>query len=94
MGIIGITVSPSNPDNLYAIVEAEKGGVFRSRDAGQTWTRVNEERELRQRAWYYSRIYADPASIAPGTAVRASRPSPRPTATTTTCGSLPRIPCA
>jgi len=60
LGIIGITVSPSNPQNLYAIVESENGGVFRSRDAGETWEKTNENRELRQRAWYYSRIYADP----------------------------------
>ena len=61
LGISGITVSPSNPDNLYAIVEAAEGGVFRSTDAGETWKRVNQERKLRQRAWYYSRINADPA---------------------------------
>jgi len=61
LGISGIAVSPTNPDNLYAIVEAEEGGVFRSRDAGETWTRTNSERKLRQRAWYYTRIYADPA---------------------------------
>jgi photosystem II stability/assembly factor-like uncharacterized protein len=60
-GIAGIAVSPSNPDNLYAIVEAAEGGVFRSTDAGETWKQVNRERKLRQRAWYYSRINADPA---------------------------------
>ena len=61
LGIIGITVSPTAPDNLYAIVEAEEGGVFRSRDGGETWKRTNKDRNLRQRAWYYTRIYADPA---------------------------------
>ncbi len=61
LGIIGIDVSASNPENLYAIVEAEKGGVFRSKDGGDTWAKVNDERKLRQRAWYYTRIYADPA---------------------------------
>ncbi|MEM8941709.1 MAG: glycosyl hydrolase, partial [Pseudomonadota bacterium] len=60
LGIIGITVSPSNNKNLYAIVEAEKGGVYRSRDGGKSWTQVNEDRNLRQRAWYYTRIFADP----------------------------------
>ena len=61
LGAIGITVSPTNNQNLYAMIEAEEGGVFRSRDGGETWVRVNEERKLRQRAWYYTRLYADPA---------------------------------
>ncbi len=60
IGIVGITVSPANPDRLWAIVEAEDGGVFRSDNGGRTWTKTNEQRNLRQRAWYYSRIYADP----------------------------------
>ena len=60
LGIIGVTISPSNPQNVYAIVEAEEGGVFRSRDGGETWEKTNESRDLRQRAWYYTRIYADP----------------------------------
>jgi len=58
-GIVGVTVSPVNSNRLWAIIEAEDGGVFRSDDAGQTWEKVNENRALRQRAWYYSRIYAD-----------------------------------
>ena len=60
IGKVGITVSPANPERLYAIIEADDGGVFRSDNGGRSWTRVNEGRNLRQRAWYYTRIYADP----------------------------------
>lgn len=62
VGKIGITVSPANPDRVWALVEAEDGGVFRSENAGKTWARTNEDRRLRQRAWYYTRIYADPGN--------------------------------
>jgi photosystem II stability/assembly factor-like uncharacterized protein len=61
VGIIGVDISRSNPQNIYAIVEAADGGVFRSKDGGETWEKTNDDRALRQRAWYYTRIYADPA---------------------------------
>jgi len=59
LGIIGVTVSPINHERIWAIIEAKEGGVFRSDDGGETWIKTNDDRALRQRAWYYSRIYAD-----------------------------------
>ena len=59
IGIIGIAVSPVNSQRVWVILENENGGVFRSDDGGKTWKKTNSERKLRQRAWYYSRIYAD-----------------------------------
>ena len=60
LGVIGLAVSPKNSNRVWAIVEAKDGGVFRSENGGRTWRRINDQRDLRQRAWYYSRIYADP----------------------------------
>lgn len=60
LGIIGVTVSPVNSKRVWAIIEADEGGVFRSEDGGMNWRRVNKSRSLRQRAWYYSKIHADP----------------------------------
>jgi len=62
LGRIGVTVSPANPDRVWALVEAADGGVFRSDNGGRNWTKTNEQSILRQRAWYYSHIFADPRS--------------------------------
>jgi len=64
LGNIGVTVSPVNNNIVWAIVEnKDKGGVYKSTDGGETWKLINSERKLRQRAWYYSRIYADPQDV-------------------------------
>jgi photosystem II stability/assembly factor-like uncharacterized protein len=60
VGKIGVAASAAAPERVWVIVEAEDGGVFRSDNGGASWTKVNESRNLRQRAWYYSRLYADP----------------------------------
>jgi photosystem II stability/assembly factor-like uncharacterized protein len=58
-GRIGISVSQANPERVYALVEASDGGVYRSDNGGRTWAKQNSENDLRQRAWYFSHIYAD-----------------------------------
>ena len=59
-GNIGIAISPAKPSRVWALIEADSGGVYRSDDAGATWQFLNGDRNLRQRAWYYTKIFADP----------------------------------
>jgi photosystem II stability/assembly factor-like uncharacterized protein len=60
LGKIGLAVSGADSNRVYAQIEAEDGGFFLSDDAGATWTKVTDRRDLRQRAFYYTRVYADP----------------------------------
>ncbi len=60
IGKIGVAVSGADSNRVYAIVEAEKGGLFASDDAGATWKLMNDGRNIRQRAFYYTHVAADP----------------------------------
>ncbi|HEY5425749.1 MAG TPA: hypothetical protein VIJ77_04290, partial [Candidatus Tumulicola sp.] len=62
LGKMGISVAAGNPRVVYAMVQAHEGGVFRSTNGGATWKRVNAEMKLRQRAFYYMAISADPTN--------------------------------
>jgi photosystem II stability/assembly factor-like uncharacterized protein len=61
-GKVGVAVAPSDGSRVYALIEAEKGGLFRSNDGGETWELINPSHALRQRAWYYSTITVNPSN--------------------------------
>ena len=61
-GKVGVAVAPSDGRRVYALIEAEKGGLYRSDDGGGSWTLANPSHELRQRAWYYSTLTVNPAN--------------------------------
>jgi photosystem II stability/assembly factor-like uncharacterized protein len=62
IGKIGVSVSGANPNRVYALVEANGGGLFRSDDAGAAWTLVSTDADIRQRGFYFSKVFADPVN--------------------------------
>ncbi|MDZ7359508.1 MAG: glycosyl hydrolase [candidate division KSB1 bacterium] len=60
MGKIAVAVSPKNSERVWALIEAEKGGLYRSDNGGKNWQLINSKRVLRARAWYYIEVFADP----------------------------------
>ncbi len=62
LGRIDISVSAADSKRIFAMVEAKEGGLYRSDDSGAHWALVSDDGRLRQRAWYFSKIYADPKS--------------------------------
>ena len=60
MGRIGVTVSGGDSNRVYALIEAKKGGIYRSDDGGEHWILINDDERYRQRAWYFTHIFADP----------------------------------
>ncbi|XVJ60225.1 MAG: glycosyl hydrolase [Tepidisphaera sp.] len=63
VGRIGMTVSPANPDVLYAIVEAQadKSGTYRSTDRGESWEKRSGY--ISSSPQYYQELIADPKNV-------------------------------
>jgi photosystem II stability/assembly factor-like uncharacterized protein len=62
-GRIGLDVCRTEPDVVYALVEHQNSGVFRSENKGETWIRMSDQRtydRVNFRPFYYSKITVDP----------------------------------
>ena len=59
LGRIGVSVSGADSNVVYALIEAKKGGLYRSDDGGTNWSLINEDHRFRQRAWYFTHVWAD-----------------------------------
>ena len=62
LGRIGLAISPSNPNRVYALVEAKKNALYRSDDGGEHFEKVNDKSEIGDRPFYYSDIRVDPTN--------------------------------
>jgi photosystem II stability/assembly factor-like uncharacterized protein len=62
-GRVGVTVSGSDPQRVYALIEAAQGGLYRSDDGGDNWSRINPDHRFTQRAWYFTHVFADPKNV-------------------------------
>jgi len=60
LGRIGVAVSGADDNQVWAIIEAERGGIYHSGDGGESWQLVNASHDYTQRAWYFHHIFADP----------------------------------
>ena len=61
LGRIGVTIAPSNPQRVWALIGADesKAGLYRTDDGGESWTRVSDDHDLTTRGWYYNHVHAD-----------------------------------
>jgi len=63
LGRISVSVSGGDPNVVYALIEAKKGGLYRSDDGGANWSLINDDHRFRQRAWYFTHVWADPKDV-------------------------------
>jgi photosystem II stability/assembly factor-like uncharacterized protein len=62
-GRIGLAVAPSQPERLYALVDAapkEEGGLYRSDDGGVHWNHASADARIFGRGWYFCSLTVDP----------------------------------
>ena len=59
-GRIGLTISTSHPNTMYAVIDATDGGIFRSDDGGATWVHTSTDKRVWGRGWYFGGVTVDP----------------------------------
>lgn len=59
LGRIGIAIAPSKPELVYALIEANENGLYKSEDGGKNWKLI-QNKDIGGRPFYYSEIYVDP----------------------------------
>jgi photosystem II stability/assembly factor-like uncharacterized protein len=57
MGRIGLAIAPGNPAHIYALIESKNGVLFESRDGGNRWAKVSDDRSIQARPFYFSHLY-------------------------------------
>jgi photosystem II stability/assembly factor-like uncharacterized protein len=57
VGRIGLAIAPSNPSHIYALVESKSGVLWESRDGGNRWAKVSDDRSIQARPFYFSHLY-------------------------------------
>ena len=62
VGRIGVRAAPSNPNVVYAIMEAKEGTLYRSDDRGETFRQVSRNAQIVSRGFYYTRVRIDPTN--------------------------------
>ena len=60
LGRIGLAIARSNPDVVYALVEAERSELIRSEDGGRSWETISDRPGIVPRPFYYADIRVDP----------------------------------
>ncbi|MFK7847059.1 MAG: hypothetical protein AB8G77_17285 [Rhodothermales bacterium] len=62
LGRLGLAFAPSNPDIVYALVEAKKNALYRSEDGGIKFSMINDSRGVSNRPFYYNDLFVDPVN--------------------------------
>ncbi|HEY2025555.1 MAG TPA: glycosyl hydrolase [Gemmatimonadaceae bacterium] len=61
LGRIGFAIAPDRPARIYALVDAARaGGLYRSDDAGESWTLLNADSRLWGRGSDFAELRVDP----------------------------------